>query len=216
MRTETRTRTLYKFDELSPEAQQHALENQSRFESEDFDPEFVYDDAATIAELFGLDIRQTRKIRNDGSHFYDPTIYPTIYYSGFCYQGDGACFEGTYSYKAGALKAVKDYAGQDERLHRIVKALQDIQRKNFYQLTAKCKHSGHYYHSGCMSVDVERSDDKEMTADAEETVEECLRDFADWIYEQLENEYDYRTGEESCREEIEANDYEFTEKGGRA
>ena len=116
MRTETTTRTLYKFSELSPEAQQHALETQSRFESEDFDPEFVYDDAATIAELFGLDIRQTRKIRNDGSHFYDPTIYPTIYYSGFCYQGDGACFEGTYSYKAGALKDVKGHAGQDERL----------------------------------------------------------------------------------------------------
>ena len=212
MRTETTTRTLYKFHELSQEAQQHALENQSRFESEVFDPEFVYDDAATIADLLGLDIRQTRKIRNDGSHFYEPTIY----YSGFSSQGDGACFEGTYSYKAGALKAVKDYAGRDKELHRIVKALQEIQRKNFYQLTARTKHSGHYYHSGCMSVDVERSDDKEMTDDAEETVKECLRDFADWIYKQLENEYDYRTGEEACREAIEANDYEFTEKGDMA
>ena len=33
-------------------------------------------------------------------------------------------------------------------------------------------------------------------------VEECLRDFADWIYKQLENEYDYRTSEEACREAI--------------
>ena len=209
MRTETRTRTLYKFSELSPEAQQYALEKLSRFEAEVFDYECVFDDAAEIADLFGLDIRQTRITRRNGEHYYAPTIY----YSGFCYQGDGACFEGTYSYKAGALKAVKDYAGRDKDLHRIVKALQDIQRKNFYQLTARCKHSGHYYHSGCMSVDVARSDDKEMTADAEETVEECLRDFADWIYKQLENEYDYRTSEEACREAIEANDYEFTEKG---
>ena len=158
MRTETTTRTLYKFSELSPEAQQHALEEQSRFESEVFDPEYIYDDAATIADLFGLDICQTRETRTNGEHYYAPTIY----YSGFSSQGDGACFEGTYSYKPGSLKAVKDYAGQDERLHRIVKALQDIQRKNFYQLTARCKHSGHYYHSGCMSVDVERSDDKEI------------------------------------------------------
>ena len=30
MRTETTTRTLYKFDELSPEAQQHALEEEMR------------------------------------------------------------------------------------------------------------------------------------------------------------------------------------------
>ena len=140
----------------------------------------------------------------------------TIYYSGFWSQGDGACFEGRYEYKRGALKAVKDYAGQDQELHRIVKALQDVQRKNFYQLTARCIHSGHYYHSGCMSVDVERSDDKEMTDDAEGTVKECLRDFADWIYKQLEQEYDYRTGEEACREAIEANDYEFTEKGEMA
>ena len=212
MRTKITARTLYKFDELSEEAQKHALEEQSRFESEIFDPEFVYDDAATIADLFGLDIRQTRKTRQDGSHFYDPTIY----YSGFCYQGDGACFEGSYAYRPGALKAVKEYAPQDDELHRIVKALQDVQKKNFYQLNARCKHSGHYYHSGCMSVDVERSDGKEMSPDAEETVKECLRDFADWIYKQLEAEYDYRTGEEACREAIEANDYEFTEKGGRA
>ena len=212
MRTETTTRTLYKFSELSPEAQRRALEKQAQYEAEDFDPEFVYDDAATIADLLGLDL-DTRYIPlMNGSTRPEPTIY----YSGFYSQGDGACFEGTYSYKAGALKAVKDYAGQDERLHRIVKALQDIQRKNFYQLSARTKHSGHYYHSGCMSVDVARADDKEMTDDAEETVKECLRDFADWIYKQLENEYDYRTGEEACREAIEANDYEFTEKGGRA
>ena len=209
MRTEITTRTLYKFSELSPEAQQHALENQSRFESEYFDPEFVYDDAATIADLFGLDLRQTRK---DGGHFYEPTIY----YSGFCYQGDGACFEGTYSYKSGALKAVTEYAPQDHELHRIVKALQDVQRKNFYQLTAKCKHSGHYCHSGCMSVDVERADEKELTQAAEETVKDCLRDFADWIYKQLEDEYDYVTSEAACREAIEANEYEFTEKGDMA
>ena len=212
MRTETTTRTLYKFSELSPEAQQHALEEQSRFESEDFEPEFIYNDAATIADLFGLDL-DTRYIPlMNGSTRPEPTIY----YSGFSSQGDGACFEGRYNYKRGALKAVKDYAGQDKELHRMVEALQEIQKKNFYQLTARTKHSGHYYHSGCMSVDVERSDDKEMTADAEETVKECLRDFADWIYKQLENEYDYRTGEEACREAIEANDYEFTEKGGLA
>lgn len=213
MRTETTTRTLYTFAELSPEAQQHALEEQSRFESEIFDPEFVYEDAATIADLFGLDIRQTRHTKNDKSM---PYYTPTIYYSGFWSQGDGACFEGTYSYKPGALKAVKDHAPLDQELHRIVEALQAIQKKNFYQLSARCKHSGHYYHSGCMSVDVDRRDEKEMAQDAEETVKECLRDFADWIYRSLEAEYDYVTSEEACRESIEANEYEFTEKGERA
>ena len=212
MRTETTTRTLYKFSELSPEAQRRALEKQAQYEAENFDPEFVYYDAATIADLLGLDL-DTRYIPlMNGSTRPEPTIY----YSGFSSQGDGACFEGRYKYKKGALKAVKEYAGRDKELHRIVKALQEIQRKNFYQLTARTTHSRHYYHSGCMSVDVERQDEKEMTDDAEETVKECLRDFADWIYKQLEQEYDYRTGEESCWEAIEANDYEFTEKGGMA
>ena len=163
-------------------------------------------------DLFGLDL-DTRYIplMNGGTR-----PEPTIYYSGFSSQGDGACFEGRYRYKKGALKDVKGHAGQDQELHRIVKALQEIQRKNFYQLAARTTHSGHYCHSGCMSVDVERQDEKEMPADAEETVKECLRDFADWIYKQLEAEYYYRTGEESCREAIEANDYEFTEKGDMA
>ena len=209
MRTETTTRTLYKFDELSPEAQQHALEEHAEFEGREFNPEFVFDDAATIADLFGLDLRQTRKTRKDGGHFYEPTIY----YSGFWSQGDGACFEGTYSYKSGALKAVTECAPQDHELHRIVESLQNIQKRNFYQLTARCKHLGHYYHSGCMSVDVDRQDGKEMTDDAEDTVQECMRDFADWIYKSLEDEYDYVTSEAACKESIEANDYEFTEKG---
>lgn len=212
MRTETTTRTIYKFDELSPTAQQHALEKQSQHEAENFDPEFVYEDAATIADLFGLDIRTTYKARVNGGQYR----MPTIYYSGFCCQGDGACFEGRYEYKKGALKAVKEYVPQDEELHRLVKTLQDVQRKNFYRLTARCKHSGHYYHSGCMSVDVERSDDREMTADAEETVKECLRGFADWIYEQLREDYYCVTGEDACREAIEANEYEFDEKGDMA
>ena len=212
MRPETTTRTLYKFSELSETAQQHALEEQSRFEAENFDYGCVFDDVAEIAGLFGLDL-DTRYIPlTNGSARPEPTIY----YSGFGSQGDGACFEGRYKYRRGALKAVKDYACQDQELHRIVKALQEIQRKNFYQLTARTTHSGHYYHSGCMSVDVERQDEKEMTDDAEETVIECLRDFADWIYRQLKDEYDYRIGEESCREAIEANDYEFTEKGDMA
>src|SRR5512135_2350510 len=99
MRTETTTRTLYKFEELSEEAQQKALEKQAEFEGENFEPDFDW--YANIAEAFGLDIRQTRKTRMDNTHFYAPTIY----YSGFWSQGDGACFEGSYSYKKGALKA---------------------------------------------------------------------------------------------------------------
>ena len=213
MRTETTTRTLYKFTELSPEAQQHALENQSRFESEDFDSEYIFDDAATIADLFGLDIRQTRKIRNDGSHFYDPTIY----YSGFSSQGDGACFEGTYRYAKGATKKIRGYAPQDKELHRIADELQAVQRKHFYHLIASMNHTGHYCHSGCMSVEVEHNEDRYRDiGDAEGDIRQLMRDFADWIYAALESEYRYQTSDEAVEEAICANEYEFDENGDRA
>jgi len=54
-----------------------------------------------------------------------------------------------------------------------------------------------------------------MTADAEETVIEALRDLARWLYRQLEREYDYLSSDEAVDETIIANDYTFTEPGRR-
>ena len=56
---------------------------------------------------------------------------------------------------------------------------------------------------------------KDMTADAEETVMEALRDLARWLYRQLEREYDYLTSDEAVDEAIVANEYSFTVDGKR-
>jgi hypothetical protein len=40
-----------------------------------------------------------------------------------------------------------------------------------------------------------------------------MRDFADWIYRQLESEYDYANSDESVDENILCNEYEFDENG---
>ena len=191
MKVKTITKEIYTFAELSESAQQTAIEHRMEVENNMFDGEAVYENAAEVASLFGLDIRvRTVQLNSGKSRHNDPAIY----YSGFGSQGDGACFEGNYNYQKGAYDAVKSYAPQDEELHRIVKELQTIQAKNFYQLAATCKHSRQYYHSGCMDVDVTRKDYKEMTEDAEETLTQLLRDFADYIYKQLEADYDYITG----------------------
>ena len=42
-----------------------------------------------------------------------------------------------------------------------------------------------------------------------------LRAFADWIYLQLQNEYEYQNSDEQVAETIEANEYEFTVDGKR-
>ena len=129
----------------------------------------------------------------------------------------GTCFEGTYRYAKGATKKIRGYAPQDKELHRIADELQAVQRKHFYHLTASMNHSGHYYHSGCMSVDVEHSEDRYRDiSDAEDEIKQLMRDFADWIYESLSDEYEYQTSDSAVEEAIRANEYEFDEDGERA
>lgn len=206
--------TVFKFDELSEAAKEKARAWYREGDTDDFDVEFIYEDAATIADLFGLDIRTRNVSRHGGPVRFEPNIY----YSGFWSQGDGACFEGTYRYKAGALKAVKNYAPQDAELHAIVTALQAVQKKYFYRLRASCNHRGHYYHSGCMSVDVEYQGDdcRDVSRDDEQEITDQLRLFADWIYDRLEADYDWHNADEQVDDSIIANEYEFTEEGERA
>ena len=68
-----------------------------------------------------------------------------------------------------------------------------------------------------MAISVERDspNNQEMTADAEDTVTEALRDLARWLYRQLEREYEYQTSDEVTDEAILANEYTFTGDGRR-
>jgi hypothetical protein len=200
---------VFTYSELSESAKETAREwYRKRIDGDNFYAECAYEEAAQIADLMGIDLCRTRT--NTGIH------EPTIYYSGFSSQGDGASYECRYKYEPGALKAVTAYAPEDTELHRIAKALQDIQKRYFYKLVASSHLSGHYCHSGCMRVSVEHSDDSYRDiSDAEDTVAQCLRDFADWIYSQLENAYDWENSDEQIAETILCNGYKFTEYGDK-
>lgn len=193
-----------KYSELSEQAKQKAIDEFARRAFTDaHDWEYVFTNAVEIGKLLGIEI-DTRRHSTE----------PVIYFSGFSSQDDGACFEGSYRYKKGALQAVKAHAPHDTELLRIAKALQDVQRKHFYALVASMSHRGHYYHSGCMSVSVEDSRDSYRDiGDAEDDITQLMREFADWIYRQLENEYEYQTSREAIEENIDANEYEFDEDG---
>ena len=205
---------VFQYDELDDRAKERAREWYSRHVFEDScDWEFVYEDAAEVADILGIDLRQRRDQLMGGGHRYEPSIY----FSGFSHQGSGACFEGTYRYAKGATKKIREYAPQDKELHRIADELQAVQRKPFYHLIASMNHTGHYCHSGCMSVNVEdREDSYRDIGDAEDDITQLMRDFADWIYAQLEAEYDYQTSDEAVEEAIRINEYEFDENGYRA
>lgn len=203
---------LYKFDELpTDEAKEKARDwYRERVFTESSDWEFVYDDAARVAEILGIEI-STSPVKLMNGSYRDKL---NIWFSGFSSQGDGACFEGTYRYAKQAPKKIREYAPQDETLHRIADQLQEVQRKHFYRLYARMNHSGHYYHSGCMSVSVEDNENPYRDiGDSEETVRDLMREFADWIYDQLSNENDFQSSDEQVDEALRVNEYEFTEDG---
>lgn len=221
--SETKEYTIYKFNELSDDAKEKAREWYRQFVFTDsHDWEFVYDDAVRMGALMGIEIG-TRRAQTIGGH---TITEPSIYFSGFWSQGDGACFEGSYSYRKGGVAALKKEIGGesegDKTLINIAERLQRLQRKNFYRLEATMKHSGHYYHSGCMSVDVSlkdfddaRSSDNWPDDDSELELKTTMRDFADWIYRQLEKEQEYQSSDEQVDEAMEANEYTFDEYGKR-
>jgi hypothetical protein len=174
-----------------------------------------------VGAILGIEIdRRTQHNVNISTHKEWDSRPLSIYFTGFSSQGDGACFEGSYRYalgatakhaKPGAKITIREYAPVDQELHRIADALQALQRKNFYKLTARVKHRGHYYHSLCTEIDVEGAHD---TA-TEDTLAELLRDFMHWIYRQLEREHDYIMSDECVDESILANEYTFDEDGHR-
>ena len=204
----TVSKTVFEFEELSDSAKETARD-WFREGALDYDWwEYIYEDAATIAEMMGIELATKPVKLMGGGTRQDPCIY----FSGFARQGDGACFEGYYSYAKGSAKAVKSHAPQDEELHRIVKGLQECQRRAFYTLTASIRQTGHYSHSRSMTVNAE----SERGDCDEATLYELLVDFADWIYKRLDAEHDYRMSDEAVDEDIQANEYEFEEDGSRA
>ena len=194
----TKSYTIYKFDEL-PEDVKKLVVEKNRDINVDFEDwcDYVIDDAKEIGKLMGIDIDR-------------------IYFSGFWSQGDGACFEGDYSYKIGSVKAVKSYAPMDKELHRIAVELAKAQRKFFFKLSARIKQSGHYMHEMCTNIEVFDDYGDWVNEYAEESIKEVLRDYMRWIYKQLEENYEFLTNEDAIIETLMVNDFEFDEYGNIA
>ena len=204
---------LYSFSELSDSAKEKARDKYREW-SDDFEADFVMDDAKNIADILGIEFDTRSVPLMNGKTRSEPEIY----YSGFYQQGSGASFAGCYSYKKGSKKAIREYAPKDAELHRIADELQAIQKRNFYSLRAAISQSGIYCHEYTMSVSCSNwIDDYRDISDSDcEDILELMRDFARWIYSQLEKEYEYRMSDEHIDDMLEANEYEFLEDGSMA
>lgn len=149
----------------------------------DYWSESVIDDAKEIGAIIGFDIDD-------------------VYFSGFWSQGDGACFTGNLYYAKGASKRIREYAPQDTELHDIADRWTALQRANFYSISGRVTHRGHYSHSGCTSFDFEDARHyygwTNSGFDEDEAIQ-IARDFMDWIYARLETEYEYAQAWELAR-----------------
>lgn len=205
--------TVYQIDELSDVARERArcwyrntLDGFPWWDS-------VYEDFLRICAILGIDVTTASQRSAVPSGRTDPCIY----FRGFSSQGDGASFEGTYRYARHAAREIRKYAPHDTELHAIADRLAQIQKQNFYQLTARMTQSGLYYHEYTMRIDVSRDSPsgQDMTADAENAIIDVLRDIARWLYRSLEKEWDYQSSDEAVEDAIRANEYTFTAGGDR-
>lgn len=173
-----------KLEDLAPEIQEEVLEKHRDWQVDDHEWwDCVYEDAKRIGALMGIQIDD-------------------INFSGFCSQGDDAAFHGTYQYEPQAIERLRAETNDtDQDLVRIATELTTA------QVTLMLEHGDTYraivtandnnLHTGAPIGDDDLS--IETWVDIDSVFESLLRDFAMWIYVQLEAEHDYLTSDESVR-----------------
>lgn len=221
----------YEFSELQDEAKEKARAWYRRANDGDtFWSECTIDEAVEQAALMGITIKKSAR----GHH---------VFFSGFSSQGDGACFEGTWSAsECNPEKAAEGWGECDStaELKRIAAEFGGI-AKSFPASSFSVKHRGHYSHENCTEFDFDSGaddcdpdeleryrtaeDDPEdpdsmprdrMAQDfPEDPLKEAARDFMRWIYRQLEKEWEFCNSDEQVDENIEANEFYFTADGSR-
>ena len=192
MRTEMVEYHVYKFNELEDKVQQKVLENLS-----DINVDCEWWSECTIEDY-------TAKLAEIG--FEDAKIY----LSGFCSQGDGACFDARIN-----LEKIIKHIG-DKKFNRLVK----LWHNGYLGMTIeRNSYANHYCHQRTRYIDMERfTSDRHRRLDAlcellKDYVAELRLELSTEIYRALEKDYDYLTSKEAIIETIEANEYEFLSTG---
>ena len=189
---ETREVKVFQYDELSERAQDKARYWYA--ESISVDLESTLDDIKGLAALFGLTIESVNYSIGDHGSFY-------------------AC-KGSYTYRKGALAAVRKEVPQDKELHGIVSDLQTIQKRHFYSLSASLSIARY-----SNSTNVDNADCNGRFADVSDAtldeMQEIFHAFSNWAKSLLTADYEDQTSAETMAEDIRCNKYTFLENGER-
>ena len=211
--------TLYEYDELNPKAQAKARDWYRSGNDDNSFADSVIEDAEQIAALIGIEFAKHDVELVSGKKRQEPSVF----WNGFSSQGDGACFEGNWRASSVKSGAVKEYAPQDEKLHRIASEFERLALA-FPEASFSVKHSGHYSHENCTEFTIDLTGESAVSLsecgekaanDAERVLMNAARDFMRWIYRQLEKEYEYQNSDAQIAETIRINEYTFTADGKR-
>lgn len=193
--------TIFSFEELTPKAQQRAIEK-NRDINVNFEnwSELIIEEGTKTALAAGFTIKQ-------------------IYFSGFWSQGDGAMFE--YIGLEGETLKNEFIEGLN---------LSDM-RKNWLKdsvyASAGGRHSGRYYHENSCNHSIYWEIDsadlqylgpfydllKSYAEQFEEFIIEKYKNLCRDIYKNLSNYYDELISDECIKDTLIANDYEYTQEG---
>jgi len=220
MRTETITRTIYTFEELTPEAQQNAI-NQYRGDGIDTSSNWEEARASVTAfcDLFNVSTGSNSWLTlvcpsfgNDNHNRNDLTgqRLRTYLINNF----PSAFYERKYR---GHSKN-ENRSTEKPKGHRMVTNIRKDHKGNYYRVFR----SNFEEESCCPFIGVCYDEDllqplKDFIKQPDgRTFENLMTEAGENLRVSLENEDDYRNSDEAIREDIEANDYEFTEYGDRA
>ena len=121
--------------------------------------------------------------------------------------------EADYLYEKGALKHIAESFGKDSVLYTAFNNLQDVQRRNFYDLTASVK-LNHGYESYSEVRHVERNYGEALVSQKTfDQVEGAIQDILYAIEQHIRIDLEWHYSEEYFAEHCEANDIEFLENG---
>jgi len=116
-----------------------------------------------------------------------------VSFSGFSHQGSGSSFKGRYTYAHDSVRKIKNEFRKEYSLHRIAKDLEDIQKSCFFNLEA---HITPTHRENNILVEVYHTQDQHRDiGEAEEKISQAMKDFNNWIYSKLKEEYEFLTSD---------------------
>ena len=193
----TITVNTYQFNELPENVQQKLIEKYQESNAEDdWWVSDAVDDVVEALTIMGFEIE---KVRNS----YGWAVYFDTYRQDFD-------VDGSYYYKPGAVKRLKQERPTDTDLHEAAQSLVNAQKKYFYKLWADLSYP-HYYTSRISIEHSERSWDNDFP-EMKDAIEEVYQ----WALSYLQKEYEWHTGEENAREYLEEDDSWYLINGKQA